>query len=121
MTARIDPTLRRRHLILLLLRCSAVVLLIIAVYSFRYPTMRSLQTGRGLQSAGLIFSDGRAWYGTAVGTLLPGLALAIFGRRIAKWIVPALRDECPNCGYDTSNNRSEKCPECGMHRHWAAG
>jgi hypothetical protein len=118
MSHQIDPILRRRSFVLMILRSVAVVLLIIALYSFAYPIVRSIQIGRGLQSAGLIFADQRAWFGIATGTLLPGLAMAFFSRWIARWIVPGIRDECPNCGYAVGDHAPARCPECGYRlRH----
>ena len=114
MTHPIDPLLRRRHFVLMILRSVSLVLLVIAVYSFAYPILRSIQIGQGLRRLGVIFgSDGRAWFGTAAGTLIPGVILALFSRWLARWIVPGIRDECTHCGHEIGDHAGERCTECG--------
>lgn len=51
-----------------------------------------------------------------VGFAGPALLLAVFSKRIARWLVPIPLAHCPACGYtlETDNTR---CPECGVESH----
>lgn len=46
-----------------------------------------------------------------------GLLLAWQSKRLARWIVPALRSECPQCGYNLHLIKGDLCPECGYALH----
>ena len=59
------------------------------------------------------WNNGFTWIGYGLGWTVPGALLAIFSGPIAKWIVPAPRNECLACGYVIENLQSERCPECG--------
>src|SRR5262245_64937859 len=45
--------------------------------------------------------------------IAPGIVLLVADRRIIRWLVPMPRRECPDCGYDIENLKSDRCPECG--------
>ncbi len=114
MTHPIDPLLRRRHVVLMILRSFALLLLVIAVYSLAYPIVRSVQMGQGLNSIGVLYgSNLHAWFGMAVGTLVPGVILALFSQWFARWIVPGIREECTHCGHEIGDHAGERCTECG--------
>jgi len=46
--------------------------------------------------------------------LIPGILLAVFGRRIASWLAPIPEYRCIQCGYRLEHLTSARCPECGM-------
>jgi hypothetical protein len=41
------------------------------------------------------------------------LALLLFNRRLARWVFPMPRPECPECGYALPDG-ADRCPECGL-------
>jgi len=57
-----------------------------------------------------------------------GTALAVFSRKLSRWIISVPEDVCPRCGYSrpitdppaqpdsstSSSRRSTRCPECGL-------
>jgi hypothetical protein len=58
-------------------------------------------------------SDVEGWALFWIVGIAPGVALLVANRRIIRWLVPMPRRECPDCGYDIENLKSERCPECG--------
>lgn len=43
-----------------------------------------------------------------------GLYLLFGGEWLINKIIPSNRPYCPECGYDLSHARDERCPECGI-------
>ncbi len=68
----------------------------------------------GMQS----FDEVWALMGGAVGksltTILPGLVVWIFQKKLARGLVPIAEMECPECGYALRQLREARCPECGL-------
>src|SRR3954468_20064624 len=59
------------------------------------------------------------WWGNTLGL---GLACAlVFGAsRLARFLIPMPRPECPECGY-AIRGEADRCPECGLNLGRAAG
>lgn len=62
---------------------------------------------------------GYQWFyvGEAMGGALQvafGLYLLAGGNWIINRVIPSNRPYCPDCGYDITNARGERCPECGV-------
>jgi hypothetical protein len=43
-----------------------------------------------------------------------GVALFIFDKKLARFIVPKPSKGCPNCGYWIGSRPMDRCPECGV-------
>lgn len=103
-----------RHLVLLGVRLTALILLVVGTHALFNALVIAMGDDLRFRSIFVHWDQGFSWIGRALGLLLPGLALAIWSRRIAKWIVPGLRNECLNCGYVLHRAEAKRCPECGV-------
>ncbi len=50
--------------------------------------------------------------GTAM--LLIGVGMAVFARRLSRWIITLPSNTCPRCGYIRTRGGGTKCTECGL-------
>ena len=100
-----------RYVVLVTLRFIAFLLLIAGFY----PLITLLVLSNPWQGIGLLtfFDNGFSWLALTLGLWVPGILLVSFSHRIAKWIVPTLRNECLNCGYLLKSLKADHCPECG--------
>ncbi len=46
--------------------------------------------------------------------LLVGVGIAVFGRRLSRWIITLPANTCPRCGYIRTRGGGTKCTECGL-------
>lgn len=111
---QIHPIVRRRNTATIVIRCIALVLILIGAFSVLYSVGRGLQTGGNWRSMRAIY-DWPAWLGLALATLVPGIGLVILDRRLARWLVPTPRHACPRCEYDLNRSEASRCPECGYN------
>lgn len=107
------PTVRRtRFFIVVVLRTTAVVLILAGLYALTQVIHQIFSFG--FMSAITIFHDrGFSWTGRSVGLLIPGIALGALSRPISRWITPLPRRACLQCGYELRNLTAATCPECG--------
>lgn len=111
---------RKRHVALIVIRSSAVVPLVVGAYA----AVQTVMVGRMWENpfgAFTLWGDGFSWSGRALGLLGPGAALAFYSKRIAEWIVPVPRNDCPKCGYPLRSIPGDTCPECGLGLGEAGG
>ncbi len=107
---------RRRHLVRVLLRglcflgllSAAVILLRVLVLSVLWQPQR-------------VFSGQFSWdpslartFALAFAIAIPAGVLLLAEGRIARWLVPVPRPECPRCGYGIEQLSTPRCPECGL-------
>lgn len=60
---------------------------------------------------GIDYDEGLVWI---AGFLIPAFVVWLFQRRVARWLVPLPRFECPQCGYALRQLTTARCPECGI-------
>lgn len=113
-----NTILRQRHWVLLGIRVLALLMIVYGTALIVQATGSALgfaRTGASfLMQLFSVYWDANYnpfWYGLSL--VAPGLALACFSQRLARWIVPALNNQCPQCGYALKNLQSHECPECG--------
>ncbi len=103
--------LRRRHTMIIIIRCAIAV-------AFAYSAVQLFQLTVGLLVNFQVLS-----VGMVVGAVLQeihmlvlGVVLLIFQKPIARLLIPlgTRVDQCMNCGYPLKNLRSAICPECGV-------
>lgn len=46
--------------------------------------------------------------------LLVGVGIAVFARRLSRWIITLAPNTCPRCGYIRTRGGGTKCTECGL-------
>lgn len=49
-----------------------------------------------------------------VAMLLVGVGIAVFGRRLSRWIITLPPNTCPRCGHVRTLGGGTKCTECGL-------
>jgi hypothetical protein len=97
------------------LRGAGVVLLAVGGYLFLKRLLFAIGMGRGgfdhiFRVYVEVGEQMSSYRGLAM--LAVGAVLAVFARRIARWVVSMPAVGCPGCGYTGAVN--DKCPECGL-------
>lgn len=104
-----------RSIVAWAIRAAAVVLLAVGGYLFLKKLLFALGNGPGgVEAMFRVFEDigeGQSTY-RGVAMLLVGTALAVFARKIARWVVSMPDPGCPQCGYAGAG--TDTCPECGL-------
>lgn len=49
-----------------------------------------------------------------------GAAVGLASRRLAAWVFAVPSRGCPGCGYEETEPRRARCPECGLEREGGA-
>jgi hypothetical protein len=101
----------RRNLALVMLRILALALGMLAVFTLVYPVVRGMHTG-GIEGIFAIWKV--SWLGYAAASGIIALLLVFTDRRLARWLIPVPRLECPQCGYAIRYDKPGTCPECGL-------
>ena len=109
----IHPVILRRNSVLMVLRLAASLMVVLGLLSFVYSIISGLSIRVSLSSMFMTYDQ---WnYGALGITLLAcGFALGWSSNRVARWVVPAPRDECPRCAYALRSIAGNRCPECGF-------
>jgi len=108
-----DTIIRRRLLALLVIRSIAVLLLAVGAYHLVYAI--GLVVGeRDLNMLWAQWNNGFSFFYHGVATSFVGAGLAVFGRKLVRWVLPLPQHECPQCGYGFKGLTSPRCPECGF-------
>jgi len=113
-----DQTFRRRHVVQTVLRAAMLLLVVAGPIPFMVYFIRSWWSWSETTSTFLswLFTT-RSRYndeaGIFVACLILATALRIGERWLLRWLVPAIRPVCPECGYLIRAGASPKCPECG--------
>lgn len=95
---------RQRHVVRVVVRCAAMLsLAFAAIHGIRSLLVLVLVS----DSAAELLLTG------CIGYAAVGAYLLVRDRRIAAWLVPAPKAECPACAYPTDSIASDRCPECG--------
>ena len=107
-----DRIMARRHTVVIVLRFVSGVLLLIGGARLIYVVVGALLWS-GL---GFLPRDPEALRHVAfsVACLIPATILLVLQNKIARWLVPIPRSECPRCGYSLAHLREGRCPECGL-------
>lgn len=112
MTPLDDRLVARRALALTIIRAAALVLLVLGAVRAAFGIGLAILVG-DFTELQTLFDDNFNWLSSGVSFLVAGGALALMSRRIARWLVPAAKPECPECGYAFRGLNSPRCPECG--------
>jgi hypothetical protein len=118
-TVNAQQIMRRRHWALTIIRILALAMILYGGLHILWGLgasfgLADLNVLSGIRSTLTIFWNNNRnpfWFGLAV--LLPGAALVMFDRRLARWLVPLPLNECPQCGYGLQRLTTRRCPECG--------
>jgi len=111
-----QQVIKRRHVAIIIVRSVALAMIVYGgVYIlWGLGTFFALRGLAGFFEQFWIFWNDNwnpFWFGFAV--FAPGMALAMFDRKIVRWLIPLARNECPQCGYALRQLGSNRCPECG--------
>lgn len=98
-----------------MLRGSGVALLAVGGYLFLKRLLFAIGMGPGgldhIFRVYMEVGEGMSTY-RGLAMLTVGAVLAVFARRIARWVVSVPDRGCPACGY--AGAVGDKCPECGL-------
>lgn len=111
-TDRIRGILTARFIVQSILRALALLFLTYAAYALCVQIFLGDVLTTGITGFSVIY-DSMSYSGAAFGSLVIGLVLAFGSKRLSRWIVPAMRLECPQCAYNLHLIKGETCPECG--------
>ncbi len=112
MTPVADRVAARRHTVIIVLRLLALALIITGAIMLLYGLL--VLGISGTPRHGLIRTPMYVHLLARAGAcLLPGAGLMLLDQRIARWVVPMPRPECPRCRYRL-HDRPPRCPECGL-------
>src|SRR5690606_34313984 len=95
-TDRIRRILAARFIVQCVLRALALLFLTCAAYALCVQIFLGDVLTIGITGLSVIY-DSMSYSGAAFGSLIVGLVLAFGSKRLARWIVPAMRLECPQC------------------------
>jgi hypothetical protein len=99
---------RRRHLLRTIVRCTALVLLIMFVGPVLSAVLVSVLEGATFGPRFFVRVAASA------GPVLAAVALLAFERRLVMWLVPMGSHRCPQCDYFLVSLVEPRCPECGL-------
>lgn len=111
-TDRIRGILTARFIVLCVLRALALIFLLYAAYALCVQIFLGDVLISGITGFSVIY-DNLSYSGIAFGSFIVGLVLALASKRLSRWIVPAMRLECPQCAYNLHLIKGNTCPECG--------
>jgi hypothetical protein len=99
-----------------ILRILAFYLIVRGVYFMLQRLLLGALVGQPDMVWGVWQEIGNTTHRFSIGALMAlfGIALALFNRTIAAWMIPAPVEGCPNCGFSRGDDDPTRCTECGL-------
>lgn len=110
-----NEVIAMRWRVRILLRLATLILTIIAL-AWIGLRLRDFLHVRQIASSGFARSPHPLdfeWFAVPIAILAVALVLALVAQFGLAMIVEVPRLKCPKCGYDLSDLRGDRCPECG--------
>lgn len=106
--------MRKRYWIETAIRLAALILFVLWFVRINLLSyLIDLLTAVGSAATSFRISHLMGYMLQGSGYLVAGVLLAVFSRRLARWIAPLPHAGCPRCGYRLIALREPRCPECG--------
>lgn len=120
MFPELEYVLKKRYQLNVILRCAAVVLIVLGAIPFAQLVGQLVLALLYSQFSTRPIRSGVDWPEFLIGGVpemlkyvVPGLLLIWLGPRIVRWLTPLPKPRCPECGYWIKRGGAAQCPECG--------